>query len=81
MYTRRPINNGFFLPNLSNKGPYNNCPAEMPMKKLDKDRDTLAVLVRRSAAMAGNPGRYMSIEKGPRAVSEPSIKIRPKYFF
>jgi len=28
--------------------------------------------------MAGNPGRYISIENGPRAVSDPKIKIKKK---
>ena len=47
----------------------------MPIKKLDKERDTLPTVVFRSAAIAGNPGRYISIENGPIAESIPKISI------
>lgn len=49
------------------------------MKKLDKERETSAVVVFRSFAIAGKPGRYMSIENGPKAVRLPSISILVKY--
>lgn len=52
----------------------------MPMKKLDKESETSATVVPRSWAMAGKPGRYMSMEKGPRAVSVPKIRMREMYF-
>jgi hypothetical protein len=35
----------------------------------------------RSLAMAGKPGRYMSIEKGAMADKNPSIKIMVVLFF
>ena len=35
----------------------------------------------RSFAIAGKPGRYISIENGPIAESKPSIKIIPDRFF
>ena len=52
-----------------------NCPAEMPMKKLDRDRVTFAMVVDNDRAMSGKPGRYMSMEKGPMAESSPSIRM------
>ena len=76
MKSAKPKYNGFFLPNLSNNGPYNNCPAEMPIKKVDKDNDTLGTSVFKSVAIALNPGRYMSIENGAKAANEPKIRIR-----
>ena len=51
----------------------------MPMKKLLSESDTLAAEVDRSLAMAGNPGRYMSIEKGVSAVRLPRISISETY--
>src|SRR5262245_50352348 len=68
-----PAYKGFFLPKRSSSGPYNNCPKEMPMKKLDNERVTSATLVCKPFAMSGNAGRYISIENGPIAVSKPSI--------
>ena len=44
------------------------------MKKLDKESEIVATVVSRSFAMSGNPGRYMSIENGPIAESNPKIK-------
>ena len=72
--------NGLFLPNLSSNGPYNNCPTEMPIKKLERESATRATVVCRSAAIAGNPGKYISIEKGPIAESIPSITIIKNLF-
>ena len=71
-----PMYNGFFLPNFSNRGPYTNCPTEMPIKKLDNDNITCSTDVYKLTAIAGNAGRYMSIENGPIAVSKPSMRIR-----
>jgi len=39
----------------------------------------LETVVFRSFAIAGKPGRYISIEKGARAVSDPKIRIKRKY--
>lgn len=80
-YKANPKCKGGFLPNLSSKGPYNNCPAEMPIKKLDKESETSAIVVFRSLAMAGKPGKYISMEKGPRAVRVPRMRIRNTYLF
>ena len=51
----------------------------MPIKKLDNDNETCAVVVFNDFAIAGNPGKYISIENGPNAVSEPNIKTVIKY--
>ena len=75
-YKPNPKYNGVFRPNLSNKGPYNNCPTEIPTKKEDKDNITLETLVCKPSAMFGNAGKYISIDKGPIAVKRPKIKIK-----
>ena len=67
---------GFFLPNLSSNGPYNNCPTEMPTKKLDKESVTCATVVCNPLAISGNAGRYISIENGPIAERSPRIRMR-----
>jgi hypothetical protein len=51
----------------------------MPMKKLLSESETFAAEVDRSFAIAGNPGRYMSIEKGVSAVRLPRISISETY--
>jgi len=48
----------------------------MPIKKEDRDSITEDTGVLRSVAMAGNAGKYMSIESGPIALSNPRIRIR-----
>jgi hypothetical protein len=80
-YAHKPMYKGFFLPNLSSMGPYNNCPTEMPMKKLDKERVTCATVECRLSAIAGNAGRYISIENGPIAESNPRISTRWNLLF
>ena len=79
IYKTSPAYKGFLRPNLSSKGPYNNCPTDIPIKKLDKDNETCAVVVFNDFAIAGKPGKYISIEKGPNAVSAPNIKTVKKY--
>lgn len=74
--SERPKYSGFFRPNLSNKGPYNNCPAEMPMKNVAKESDTFGTSVFKSFAIALNPGKYMSMEKGASAARQPRINMR-----
>jgi hypothetical protein len=81
IYNSNPTYNGIFLPNLSNKGPHTTWPIQIPIKKLDKEYDTISMDVCRSVAMAGKPGRYISIENGPSAESKPSIKITVVRFF
>ena len=51
----------------------------MPTKKLLNDRETFDTEVARSFAIAGNPGRYMSMEKGLSAVRLPSIRMSETY--
>ena len=50
----------------------------MPIKNPESDKETLATVVCRSFAIAGKPGRYMSMENGPNAVREPNNRIRKK---
>lgn len=64
---------GFLRPYLSNRGPYNIWPNEIPIKKLESESEILATVVCRSAAIEGNAGKYISIEKGPIADKRPSI--------
>jgi len=78
-YIERPTYIGLFRPNLSSSGPYNNCPAEIPIKKLDRDNITFATLVCRLLAMSGKAGKYMSMEKGPMAVSKPNMRMRKNF--
>jgi hypothetical protein len=78
IYRVNPIYKGFFRPNLSSNGPYNSCPTDMPIKKLDNESETCAVVVCNDLAIAGKPGRYISIENGPIAVSAPNIRTRKK---
>jgi hypothetical protein len=46
------------------------------MKKLDSDSVTCATVVCRFFAISGKAGKYISMEKGPMAVSKPRIRIR-----
>lgn len=71
---------GFFRPKRSSKGPYNICPADIPIKKLDRDNEIFETVVCKSAAIAGKPGRYMSMEKGPIAERSPNMSISLKFF-
>ena len=47
----------------------------MPIKKLESDKAIFATVVCRSSAIAGKPGKYISIENGPMAVNIPNINI------
>jgi hypothetical protein len=51
----------------------------MPIKNPLNDRDTSEAEVDKSSAIAGNPGRYISMEKGLNAVRPPSISIKETY--
>lgn len=75
-YNAKPKYNGVLRPYLSNNGPYNNCPIEIPMKNEDKDNITEATVVFKPFAILGNAGRYISIDKGPIADKSPSIRIK-----
>src|SRR5882757_5556436 len=50
----------------------------MPIKKLERESVTVATVVPRSAAIDGNPGRYISMEKGPMADKSPRIRMSKK---
>jgi hypothetical protein len=49
------------------------------MKKPLSDKDTLAAEVERSSAIAGKPGKYISMENGLSAVRLPKIRIKEIY--
>ena len=51
----------------------------MPMKNPLSDKDTFAADVAKSVAMAGKPGKYISMEKGLSAVRLPKIRIKEIY--
>ena len=53
----------------------------MPIKKLDRESETWATVVWRWVAISGKPGKYISIEKGPMAVSSPKMRIVENFFF
>jgi hypothetical protein len=48
----------------------------MPIKKLDSESETWATVVLRSLAIAGKPGKYISIENGPIADNIPKTSMR-----
>ena len=48
----------------------------MPIKKDDNDSITEETDVCKPLAIAGNAGKYISIDNGPIAVSNPKISIR-----
>src|SRR5258708_8095456 len=52
----------------------------MQIEKLDRESVTSATVVFRDAAIAGKPGRDMSMEKGPMAESNPRIRMMKKEF-
>jgi hypothetical protein len=48
---------------------------QTPTKKLAREYDTMSTEVSRSSAMAGKPGKYISMENGPIAESNPRINM------
>jgi hypothetical protein len=48
----------------------------MPIKKLDSDSITCAIVVFNPLAISGKAGKYISMEKGPMAVSMPRMRMR-----
>ena len=52
----------------------------MPIKKLESERPIFATVVCRSAAIAGKPGKYISIDNGPMADNMPNISIVKNLF-
>ena len=81
MYTAKPAYKGGLRPKRSNNGPYNSCPPANPIKKLESESATFAVVVFNDRAMLGKPGKYMSIENGDNAVKAPNISTVKKYCF
>jgi hypothetical protein len=75
-YIDNPRYKGVLRPYLSNKGPYNNCPKDIPIKKEDKESITEATVVFKPFAILGKAGKYMSIDKGPMADNKPKIRIK-----
>jgi hypothetical protein len=75
-YKPNPKYNGVLRPNLSNKGPYNNCPIEIPTKKEESESITLETDVFKFFAMLGKAGKYISMDKGPMEVRSPKISIK-----
>src|SRR5579872_1624357 len=75
IYRTRPTYSGPFLPNRSSNGPQINCPKQTPIKKLDKEYETVCTDAWRLAATPGKPGRYISIEKGTIADNNPNRSI------
>lgn len=53
----------------------------MPIKKLESDSVTSEMVVFKLLAIAGNAGRYISIDKGPIAVSSPIIRMDLNFMF
>ena len=80
-YNIMPAYNGGLRPKRSSKGPYKNCPKQIPIKKLDRERPTRGMVVCKSFAMPGNPGKYISMENGPIADSRPRIRIVKNFCF
>ena len=58
-------------PQRSLSGPQTSCPAASPIRHVVSESCTCASGTPRSAARAGNAGRYMSSDSGPIAVIEP----------
>ncbi len=75
-YKLNPKYKGVLRPNLSNNGPYNNCPMDIPTKKEESDNITLETDVFKFFAMLGKAGKYISIDNGPMDVSNPKISIK-----
>jgi hypothetical protein len=71
----RENNIGFFLPNLSAKGPQNNCPTANPPRNVDKDIWTAATVVLNASEIVIKPGKYKSILNGSNAVRRDKIMI------
>ena len=46
------------------------------MKKLEREYDTASTVVFKLSAIAGNPGKYMSMENGPMADNKPRRIIK-----
>jgi hypothetical protein len=80
-YSTRPTYSGIFLPNLSSSGPQIIWPIHIPIKKLAKEYETMSTETLRSFAIAGKPGRYISMENGPIADKRPRINIMSDLFF
>ena len=67
--TTAPMTRRRCLPRVSESAPTKSCPNAMPTINVESVSCTRDGVVLRSAAIAGNAGRYMSMAKGPPAAS------------
>ena len=70
------VSSGVRRPYLSLSGPKKSCPQASPIMLVVSPSCTIDDEVPKSSAMAGSAGRYMSVTKGPNAVSSPSRTSR-----
>src|SRR3712207_890289 len=66
-----PASSGRRRPSASESGPMTSCPRASPTSVPVSVSCTIGELVRRSVAMAGSAGRYMSMVKAPTATKAP----------
>src|SRR5690554_3186122 len=71
-----PARSGGRRPVRSDIGPTTPCPSARPMKKTASVACTAPALAPRSLAIAGKAGRYMSMERGAKAISDPRITMK-----
>lgn len=76
MKSHMAASNGLRRPYLSLKGPKSSCPAARPAMLVVRPVCTIDEEVWKYSVMAGSAGRYMSVTKGPNAVSMPSRMSR-----
>lgn len=67
------IHNGFFLPVASDIGPANKFPNANPIINNDNVSCAFDVVVWKSFLISGNPGKNISIDNAPIAVSAPKM--------
>ena len=76
MKSHMAVSSGVRRPYLSLRGPKSSCPAARPIMLVVSPICTIDEEVRKKSVMAGSVGRYMSVTKGPNAVSRPSRTSR-----
>ena len=52
------------------------CPTAKPIKNEERESSTCAEFTERSFPILGKEGKYMSIERGSKAVSDPSRMVK-----
>src|SRR5699024_2401288 len=68
------ITSGLLLPLISLNGPKTSWPPASPSRQAVKLNWASEAVVFRSTANSGSAGKYMSIDNGPNAVSDPNIR-------